>query len=542
MRPGLHKFLAVVLGLAAAGCAAGQQISVVSSPHDLSVASSGSVRAAAEDQVCIFCHTPHNASPVGALWNRTLSTQAYMIYTSRSLDALPGQPTGSSKLCLSCHDGTIALGSVLSSTTPIQMSGGVTTMPAGPGNLGTDLRDDHPISFRFDTALAGKDGKLRDPATLPHEVKLDNNRELQCTTCHDAHNNAFGKFLVMRNTSSELCVSCHQMGRTDITGHAQCLDCHQSHSAPSGPYLLRKQTISQTCLSCHDGTKNTALNVAADIHKSFAHENGSPVDPQGDPKLSMTCASCHDPHTMNKGIAATPPSLTGPRRTAFERLGTIQGVNVSGSPVVASAEQEVCFKCHGDGNPVVPTIARRQPQSNMRLQLNPSAVSFHPVGSPGKSTEVPSLKPGWNTSSTLACSDCHASDSGTTSGEHGSTNQGLLVSRLATADRTSESATNYALCYRCHDRTSILGDKSFKEHKKHIVEERTPCTVCHDSHGISANSGTVVGNSHLINFDTLVVTADRVSGRLEYRDTGSYAGQCFLSCHGKNHNGLSYRP
>jgi predicted CXXCH cytochrome family protein len=524
-----------------AAVARGQQISVVNSPHDLSAGSSARVRAATEDQVCIFCHTPHNASPVAALWNRSLSSQTYSVYTSRSLQAKPGQPTGSSKLCLSCHDGTIALGSVLSQPVPIPMSGGVMTMPRGPGNLGTDLRDDHPISFQFDSSLIAKDTMLRQPLGLPHQIKLDPNRELQCTTCHDAHNNAFGKFLVMRNTNSELCVSCHQMGNTDISGHSNCTDCHQSHSAPSGPYLLRRQTVSRTCLACHDGTDSQALNVSSDLHKAYTHDNDAPVDPSDDPRLAMTCSSCHEPHSMRRGVAATPPSLTGPRQAAFERLGSVAGVNTSGSPVIASAEHEACFKCHGDGAPIATAIPRRQLQSNMRMQMSPSAISFHPVLAPGRSTDVPSLKPGWSTGSTMECSDCHGSDNGTTSGQHGSAFQGLLVSRLATADQTSESASNYALCYRCHERSSILDDRSFSLHKRHIVEERTPCTVCHDSHGISSSSGSPSGNSHLINFQTTVVFPNRVTGRLEFRDTGSFSGECTLSCHGKDHAQETYR-
>ena len=65
------------------------------------------------DNACNTCHTPHGAAPVRPLWNRYTPIDAYRIYTSRSLDAEPGQPTGASKMCLSCHDGTIALGAVL---------------------------------------------------------------------------------------------------------------------------------------------------------------------------------------------------------------------------------------------------------------------------------------------------------------------------------------------------------------------------------------------------------------------------------------------
>lgn len=540
----LSNFLVLVpmlVALLAASRASGQFMSVVDSPHDLSAGSRAQVRAAVEDQVCIFCHAPHNASPVGALWNRSLSPQVYSVYTSQALQAKPGQPTGSSKLCLSCHDGTIALGSLLGRVTPVQMSGGVTTLPPGASNLGTDLRDDHPISFRFDSSLASKNGKLRDPGSLPHQIKLDGNRELQCTTCHDAHNNAFGKFMVMRNSSSELCISCHKMGSTDITGHSQCSDCHQSHSAPSGPYLLRKANTSETCLACHSGTTPHAADIRSDMRKAFVHDTAGRVDPALGPSAGTSCTSCHDPHTMTHGTSSAAVQGQGSRPSSLGRLGKISGVSAAGTPTrVAMAEQEVCFKCHGDANKKPPAVARRHAQNNVRLQFSPSAISLHPVGTPGRSTSVPSLKPGWSTASTMRCTDCHGSDSGATSGVHGSNIPSLLVARYETADRTSESASAYALCYKCHDRGSILDDRSFKGHRLHVVDQRTSCSTCHDSHGIPASQGSATGNSHLVNFASATVLPDRVTGRLEYRDTGSMTGECFLSCHGVDHSPKRY--
>lgn len=530
--------LACTLG---ADRAPAQTVSMVSSPHDLSAGGGSAIRATNEDQVCIFCHTPHNASPVGALWNRSLSPQAYSVYTSRSLDAKPGQPTGSSKLCLSCHDGTIALGSVLSRQTPIQMLSGVTTMPIGPGNLGTDLRDDHPISFRFDSALASKDGHLREPSALPTQVKLDSNRELQCTSCHDAHNNAFGKFLVMRNTNSELCVSCHTVGRTDIQGHGQCVDCHQSHTAPSGAYLLKGRTITATCTSCHDGSSGKGVDIASDIHKVSGHDTSSGVDPDGSFQSVATCTSCHEPHTMMRGTAGVMLAGSGPLAGSLGRLGRISGVNASGAVVqVVSGEHEVCFKCHGDGNVVVPLVPRKLANNNVRLQFSPSAVSLHPVGTPGRESMVPSLKPGWTVASTMRCGDCHGSDTGTPAGVHGSSNPGLLSARYETRDYSTESAGTYALCYKCHDRGNILDNRSFPGHRQHIVDAQAPCAACHDAHGIPAGQGRAANNAHLINFATTMVFPDGVTGRLEYRQSGG-TGECFLSCHGVNHSGTQYR-
>ncbi len=534
----MRTLTGILLAMGLGGGAWAQQTSVVLSPHNLSAAGPGAVRAITEDEVCIFCHAPHNSAPTRPLWNRATPVDAYQIYSSRALDALPGQPTGASKMCLSCHDGTIALGSVLSRGTPIAMAGGVGAMPAGHGNVGTDLRDDHPVSFSYDAALASRDLKLRGPGTLPASIRLDANSEMQCTTCHDAHNNALGKFLVMQNANSEMCVSCHTMGSTNITGHANCSDCHQPHTAPSGPYLLKGATIRGTCVGCHGGSIAGVADIHSDLKKPYTHETNSPVDPPDPQDEHVSCVDCHEPHTMTRG-AAPAPGL-------HPNFGAQSGMNISGTLVSsASSEFEVCFKCHADGTTRSPRVPRQIVQNNTRLEFAPSAVSFHPVAAQGVSSDVPSLRPGWTTSSRVACSDCHASESGVSaggigpSGTHGSAWPGLLAARYETADNTSESAAAYALCYACHDRTSILNDVTFKEHRKHIVEERAPCAACHDAHGISSAQGNATNNSRLINFAAGIVSPNSV-GRLEFRATGSRHGTCFLRCHGENHNPESY--
>ena len=88
-------------------------IPVADTVHNLSVSGPGGVRATSETRVCVFCHAPHNASPSGPLWNRAAPGSTYLPYSSSTAAAAPGQPTGASLLCLSCHDGTIALGAVL---------------------------------------------------------------------------------------------------------------------------------------------------------------------------------------------------------------------------------------------------------------------------------------------------------------------------------------------------------------------------------------------------------------------------------------------
>ncbi|MGA2501704.1 MAG: cytochrome c3 family protein [Tepidisphaeraceae bacterium] len=520
--------LLLQLGLAAmAPGASGQFMSVVNSPHNLSATGPGTMRASSEQQVCIFCHTPHHASAAQPLWNRQVWPQAYKPYASTSLQAKPGQPTGSSKLCLSCHDGTIALGNVVSRDQAITMAQGMTVMPAGHANIGTDLTDDHPISFRYDAALLAKNPRLKDPRGLPRATRLDANQELQCTSCHDAHNNSNMKFLVMANDNSQLCNTCHSPGVTTVVGHQQCAGCHQQHTAPSGPWLLRKAKVGDTCGQCHSGGTGTnqGANVMADISKISKHDTAPAVNIPDHAPSAADCTDCHGAHTMTK-ITASAPAISG-------RLGKVRGVNSTGAAVAeAQREYEVCFRCHGDSETRTPYIPRHIVQKNTRVEFGPSSTSFHPVVGIGRNSNVPSLLPGWSTSSMIYCSDCHGSDSGRKvggtgpDGVHGSINPALLNRGYSTTYGTSESAGAYALCYRCHDRTRLLTENTasnpFKYHKKHVQDLNTPCSVCHDPHGST--------NARLINFDARVVTA--AGGQI---NASSVKASCTLTCHGKAH-------
>jgi predicted CXXCH cytochrome family protein len=521
------------------------QNSVVNSPHNLSASGRGAIRAAEEQEVCIFCHTPHNSSPIQPLWNRAVPVNGYIPYSSSSLKAKPGQPTGSSKLCLSCHDGTIAVGSVISRNQPIAMAGGITTLPPGHGNLGTDLSDDHPISFRYDATLASQNTKLKAPNALPTEVKLDANQELQCTSCHDAHNNQYSKFMVMDNSTSQLCNACHLPQPTNIVAHTQCSSCHQMHSAPSGAMLLTATNASESCLKCHSGQQQlqSGPNVSADFDKISRHtlpaKAAAPSNVLLGASTDVSCESCHESHSMQTGTASAP--FISPK------LGRVSGDSIAGGEVpVARYEYEVCFKCHADNAVVAPRISRQVVQNNTRLEFAATAISYHPVTAAGKNADVPSLRQNWTAASLIYCSDCHASESskaagGTgANGPHGSNTAPILAGRYDTADNSSESPDAYALCYRCHDRNSILSDVTFTSHKKHIVDLNTPCSVCHDAHGIASAQGTATSNAHLINFDTTIVQPDPVTNKIEYRSLGMRTGSCTLTCHGTAHSPLSY--
>ena len=142
------------------------------------------------------------------MWNHDQTVGAWIAYASGSLDATVGDPAFSSKLCLSCHDGTVALDSWGGNTG--------TTLLTGSALLGTDLSNDHPVSFAYDDALATLDGGLHDPltalsglgGTIDEDMLIGG--EMECASCHDMHNQlGITGLLKKLNTGSDLCLTCH---------------------------------------------------------------------------------------------------------------------------------------------------------------------------------------------------------------------------------------------------------------------------------------------------------------------------------------------
>ncbi|HSO86728.1 MAG TPA: cytochrome c3 family protein [Draconibacterium sp.] len=544
--------------------------SIINSKHNLSVSGPGSLKSTSESEICIFCHTPHNSNPQVPLWNRNNSIYPYTIYNnsvSSTFNATTGQPDGSSLVCLSCHDGTIALGNVLSRSTDI-FDGNGTKMPAGSrGLVGTDLSDDHPVSFVFNSSLASGDGHLKYPPVYP--ATLDENSKLQCTSCHNAHNNMYGKFLVASKEFSDICLKCHDYNYWSNSTHRTssanwngsgtnpwahietpyssvsqnaCANCHESHNANGRARLMKSSLEENNCLDCHNGNvANSAKNIATDFAKPYKH-NVTGYNQIHIPNESVLvsskhveCQDCHNPHA-SKGTTANAPNANG-------TLAGVAGINQSGIAVnPISFEYELCYRCHAENSLSASLTSRQISQNNTRLEFDLNSISYHPVAGIGKNTSAPSLIAPYTVSSIIYCTDCHASNGANSpAGPHGSIYPAILKYQYLKADNTAESAQNYALCYSCHSRTSILGNASFKEHDKHIAGEDTPCNACHDPHGISNSQGNVMYNTNLINFDLSIVTPSS-SGILRFEDTGNRTGRCYLTCHGENHNPLSYKP
>jgi len=317
--------------------------SVTDSQHNLSASGPGPVHATSEKQICVFCHTPHgaNQSAGAPLWNHALSNATYTPYFSLSMDAnpLPGPPGASSKVCLSCHDGTLAVGTVgvLNGKTPvaIAMSGTGTNgvMPDGSGattgytrNLGIDLSNDHPISFNYDTTLggvAGTDGELRAPPVMDGPATVVGNRtasvkptfplegnQVQCITCHDPHISSSVSLKFLRGNRLQR-LQPSTGGLFMASNDIMCLACHDKAGT----------TWSNSAHSNELVADETYLDAAATIREF----------PLTTPVWQASCLNCHDTHTVQ-----------GSRRLLREGTDSLSSPKSGGNPAI----EQTCYQCH----------------------------------------------------------------------------------------------------------------------------------------------------------------------------------------------------
>lgn len=439
--------------------------------HDLS--SVNSPMRGPNANACIYCHAPHNALSVAALWNQTLSTNEYILHPdSTSTSSVTAKVGTVSLQCLSCHDGSVGVGRTVAIGAQ-QMTGTFRAI------LGAQLEGSHPFSMQ---------PQLKDDATLvstlvtSHTTKdnavslVENN--IECSTCHDVHNQykdpRSPKFLVRDNAGSRLCFACHDIGARTVEGvhnslaawpdsvHAlspvevaqkaqlggystvrefACSNCHRSHNA-LGVALLRKNLnrpanvdeTSQACFTCHDGSDNLIqplLNVVGAFNGQQGHPFSDASNPHAtnepvvlDRNRHTTCADCHDSHAAQPttSFSATPdlrPSQIG-----------VAGVTLDGIVVpTATYQYENCLRCHGDSqnkqsSPAYGYMPARAlfagDTLNVSLQFAHGATSAHPVMHDAGNLSRPSLlKSMWNIgsavqgrpmSSRILCTDCHNSD------------------------------------------------------------------------------------------------------------------------------------
>jgi len=196
------------------------------------------------NRICVWCHAPHHtlkpANYAGdidylPLWNHRTTTMVYQTYTNGAdepsdpnhlsqAERIANQPGSVSKLCLSCHDGTVAVneygflpGDIKSSGT---RKGDTAKFIQGQYKIGEggNLTNHHPIGFDYE-AVASVDDEIALPSATMGNYRIGDllwAGKMECTTCHDVHNtkNTGEKFLWKSDKNSEFCLTCHLKDNT----------------------------------------------------------------------------------------------------------------------------------------------------------------------------------------------------------------------------------------------------------------------------------------------------------------------------------------
>lgn len=377
--PSLSTAFLAVLWLSSGPVEAARIADISNTKHNFSstVAPSGVTRdasAASESQICAFCHTPHGALPEQKfpLWNRQLSQATYIPYSSTSIDATDlGQPGGKSKLCLSCHDGTIALGTVNvlnrteGQTVPFTGAAADGTIPEGLGattgftrRIGVDLTNDHPISLTYDSALAARDGEMYNP-TVPHQRVFERMRGSPPAMPQ-------GHYLPLETDASGAgpkveCISCHDPHiRSDVPGeNIKFLRANRlQSSAPVEAQFDGDRDI--ICLACHDkdGWTGSAHANPAVADERYADAAADLREFPRDTRVwQAACLNCHDPHTVQGARRLLREGTDGPLQTDPATGGRFKQ---GGAPAI----EQVCYGCHGDPANGLPTAQTLQGQIN----------------------------------------------------------------------------------------------------------------------------------------------------------------------------------
>jgi predicted CXXCH cytochrome family protein len=193
----------VIVCILAMGFVVSKQTSAVitGSAHDFSGESW------AAGQICQPCHIPHLASsdPFTPLWGHDNTQVNYQDNLVSFYGTVWGSVNGPTLMCLSCHDGTVALDSY-------------------GGNIGTEFIDpeydivpddaslagNHPVSVAYDETLIDFNSEASVIAAGLKFFNIETSADVECGTCHDVHNSTnIEGLLWISNAGSALCLACH---------------------------------------------------------------------------------------------------------------------------------------------------------------------------------------------------------------------------------------------------------------------------------------------------------------------------------------------
>jgi predicted CXXCH cytochrome family protein len=210
-------FRAVIAALCILAGEAALAAGIVGTKHDMTAIPTQLGAVPGTSNICVYCHTPHTSgSLTTALWNKPDIPTTYTPYSSATLHgSISGVMGTQTRLCLSCHDGSLAVYVIVTPPSGGGYVTGLSEAPAGwnltadggmygPAIMDRDFSNDHPVSITYDT----RQGDLVNPP--PAAFPLYSNL-VECATCHDAHDNANPPFLRISNAGSAMCLACHNL-------------------------------------------------------------------------------------------------------------------------------------------------------------------------------------------------------------------------------------------------------------------------------------------------------------------------------------------
>ena len=468
-----HRFPFIALVLAASSIAAPAQITGDAlGSHNFAPRGTSPITGARPDS-CSYCHAPHSGLNTG-LWNQKLTHQIYTTYTSDTEKNTAQQPAlgSSSNHCLSCHDGTVAMGLTVA-------YGQVTTHGAMNAQdvLGSNMQTTHPFSMTLplkdSVDLYASIAANHRTADSTGAVKLINGN-VECMSCHNPHVQAKDpvalNFLVLNSANGALCLACHNPNRqmsgqvdpiagwassahatstakisqtaslgnyATVTANA-CESCHAEHNAAAGSRLLRGLN-EQDCIGCHNGSNVSPMPAYANVFAEYATPkvghpfpaSNNPHDPAEAVLLNnnrhASCVDCHNAHGAEiVGTFPRPPLIRISQRN-------IAGISASdGTTVLTPAvnQYENCLRCHGTSTgkqtqPIYGYFPNRAVSAGDQLNLIPqfasTATSSHPVMHASNSAlpqqslrahmlQLDGVTAGRGMGTQILCTDCHNSD------------------------------------------------------------------------------------------------------------------------------------
>lgn len=283
-RRGLAGLAAKLLAVAAIAVgASGAYAGIANTKHNLGAdnAQNENYMTTGTTEICVFCHTPHasNTAVKAPLWNKPVAAgTSYTTYTTATSATIEGSVdmSGISLACLSCHDGTQAMDTMINKpgsggynaagsaitggvwTGARQSSGAMTNAGEFISMLGTDLTNDHPVGIQYcgggistggASTTAASSGSCRDgDFNAPQNGLIGGHRAWWVDT-------SVGTAGSRQKTDMILYARAPTLSGDATSGQFQpfveCASCHDPHTE-NATFLRVPNTQSAVCLACHN--------------------------------------------------------------------------------------------------------------------------------------------------------------------------------------------------------------------------------------------------------------------------------------------------